>query len=188
MYKKDWEVGYLNAQKLKILKKFTKKEYIFIAVGICAGLLLIVLSFFTGNDKKKEVPDNIESSSGMTGGSDYIQFYEDRLTALIAHIDGISGVQVMITLESTSELVYAKNEQLRENGGEDGTRDYKSDIALYEDEKKAESPILLKENEPKIKGAAVVCNGNVNDELKIIKLISAVLGLSSNRIQIIINN
>lgn len=181
----------MNAQKQKILKKFTKKEYIFIAVGICAGLLLIVLSFFTGNDKKMEVAENIESSSGMT---DYIRFYEDRLKELIAHIDGISDVQVMITLESTSELVYAKNEQLRESisgagsGGEDGTRDYKSDIALYEDEKKAESPILLKENEPKIKGAAVVCNGNVINELKIIKLISAVLRLPSNRIQIIINN
>lgn len=178
----------MNVNGSKILKKFTKKEYIFIALGICAGILLIVLSFFTGNDKKAETVEKIESSTGMTGGTEYVRFYEEKLSGLIAHIDGVSDVQVMITLESTSELVYAKNEQIRESGGEDGTLDYKSDVAVYEDEKKAESPILLKENEPKIKGAAVVCNGKAGDELKIIKLISAVLGLPSNRIQIVINN
>ena len=170
----------------KVLKKFIKKEYIFIAVGLCAGILLIVLSLFTGGKDKgadgaASAPRNGDRASGS--GSDYITRYEDRLAELIGHIGGISEVKVMITLESAGELVYARNEQIRESGD---TTDYKSDIALYSDEKKSEYPILITENEPKIKGAAIVCKrGSLNRadaELMILNLVSAALGLSSNRI------
>ena len=103
---------------------------------------------------------------------------------------GAGKVQVMITLESAGETVYARDEQSdtqTTQDGSDGVTDrkesYKSEHIIV-DAADGKQPLVETHIEPEVKGVAVVCEGG--DDITVIKritdLVSVVLGLSTNRI------
>ena len=78
---------------------------------------------------------------------------ERRLTELLAEIDGVSPPQVMVTLDRTSERVFAEESKTRSGSGENSTE---STLALSGSGKEAlETSVIL----PKVRGVAVVCGG-----------------------------
>ena len=78
---------------------------------------------------------------------------ERRLTELLAEIDGVSSPQVMVTLDRTSERVFAEESKTRSGSGENSTE---STLALSGSGKEAlETSVIL----PKVRGVAVVCGG-----------------------------
>lgn len=78
---------------------------------------------------------------------------ERRLTGLLAEIDGVSSPQVMVTLDRTSERVFAEESKTRSGSGENSTE---STLALSGSGKEAlETSVIL----PKVRGVAVVCGG-----------------------------
>jgi len=171
------------------LKEQNKK--ILIALGLLAGAALIIFSFFTPSDKNNS--GNVSNSGNDLTRIDtesYISAQEQKLCDMLNRIDGVSDAFVMITLTSSSEYIYASKDSIKESISKDGEvtqRDVQKDIVLYEDEKKAKSPILVKEIQPKIKGVAVVCKGisGADMQLKIINLVSTVLNLPTNKIYVV---
>ena len=78
---------------------------------------------------------------------------ERRLTELLAEIDGVSSPQVMVTMDRTSERVFAEESKIRSGSGENSTE---STLALSGSGKEAlETSVIL----PKVRGVAVVCGG-----------------------------
>jgi len=165
-----------------------KNKKTLIILGLFAGIILIIISFFmTNNDKNNYENINAKNDLSRTETESYINSQEKKLCELLRKIDGVSEPFVMITLESSSEYIYASKQSIKENiakNGETTQREVQKDIILREDEKKAKSPILVKEIQPKIKGVAVVCRGISGEDarLKIINLVSTALNLPVNRV------
>jgi len=167
---------------------------IFIALGLIAGIVLIVLSFFTSNtgDNSKSSPSfsGVKSDLAKTDTSAYIAEQEKKLCEMLKRIDGVSDPFVMIVLDSSSEYIYATKQSIKESSSKDGgtlQKDVQRELVLYEDEKKAKSPVLVKEIKPNIKGVAVVCRGigSADMQLKVINLVSTVLDLPTNKVYVI---
>lgn len=154
----------------ELIKKIKKIKGIgFICFGIIAGIILIIVGSI--NFQTAESDKIIEPEADYS----YTELLENKVRELIESIDGVTGVKVMLTLESGSEYVYAQN-----RNGE--IRDY----VIINESDRSESPILVKEISPQIRGIAIVCVGgnNPNIQSQIINLLSTLFNLSSNRIYV----
>ena len=179
-----------------------KKINLLIVLGLCAGIIFIVLSFFIPNKPssgKTEINNsNVNEEKDITieflrtGTSEYIREQEYKLCEVLKRVRGISEPYVMITLDKSSEYIYATKKSSKENNSVNGgnttsNKESQSDIILYSDVQKQESPLLVTEIQPKIKGVAVVCKGmnSAEMQLRIINLVATVLNLPTNRVYVI---
>lgn len=146
-----------------MLKKH-KNKIVIITLAI-VGIALILL----GNiDFSKKNEENNELSQEL-----YTTYLEEKIEAFLLSVRGISNVNVVITLDNSSEFVYAQNDatyDFLKLSGEDG-----------------ESAVYVTEIYPRVRGIAIACTNGDSDEvkMKVTALIQAYLGISSNRIQIV---
>ena len=80
---------------------------------------------------------------------------EQRLTDIISQIDGVTSPQVMVTLDRTSERVFA--EEVKSSSSGDSLSSENSP-ALTGSKDALEKSVIL----PKVRGVAVVCGGAEN--------------------------
>jgi len=194
----------MNGGKKNIIAEIFKgkKGNLLIALGLCAGIIFIVLSFIIPDNpdksNKAEINNNgagvndIAIEFSRTGTSEYIREQEYKLCEVLKRVKGISEPYVMITLDKSSEYIYAAKKSSKENNSVNGgnttsSKESQSDIILYSDVQKQESPLLVTEIQPKIKGVAVVCKGmnSAEMQLRIINLVATVLNLPTNRVYVI---
>ncbi|MBO4848757.1 MAG: hypothetical protein J5586_06355 [Clostridia bacterium] len=107
---------------------------------------------------------------------------EARLEAILSKIGGAGEVRVMITYETGAELVTAEDSSrtASEGGSSESTKP-----ALVSNGG-AQSPVVLRENMPRIRGAIVVAEG-ARDVSVLIKLQNAavtVLGTEPSRVSV----
>lgn len=162
----------ISEEFIKFLKR-DKKITAIICLGL-AGIFLLTMSELvprkSTESEKKETASDISDS--------YEADLEKRLTSIVSSINGAGRTQVMVTLASGDENVYAVKEK-----SSDGSREREYIVI---DDGSSESGLLLKVVEPEIRGVAVVCEGadSANVRQEIVGTVSAVLGISSNRISI----
>ncbi len=149
---------------MRIMKLKNKKIITVIALAVI-GILLI----FAGN-KHQSFQDNQDNSIDYKS---YTKELEKKLEEFLLSIDGINKANVIITLENSSEQVYAQNQT---------TYDF-----LTINSENGESPVYITEIYPTVRGVAIACTNGNNDEIKVkvTNLITAYLGISSNRIEIV---
>lgn len=139
----------------------------------CFAMLLILLSeLFPATDSKTK---NIQNTTAEETTS-YLQYksqLEEQLETLIEKIQGAGKTTVMLTLESGEETVYA----LDTLSGQTQTQ---QTHVLLDDGTALEETIYL----PSVCGVAIVCEGggDVRVAVRITELVSALLGVPSNRI------
>ena len=109
---------------------------------------------------------------------------EDQTQKLIKELEGVSDCKVMITLESGYEYLYASDQTLDRTYDNSGTLlSSKADKKYILDGEGC--PIIISETPPVVCGIAVVAkNISAETEYKIIRLLQAVYGISSNRISV----
>lgn len=153
-----------------------KKVKIIMIIG-AVGMILILLSSFTGSENTKTE----ETSNGLNY-SEYTVQLEKKLTDIISNISGVGQCKVMITLENSSENVYATDSEFKNN---DDTINQKDEYVIY-DSKNGETPVLIKEYLPQVMGVTVVCSGGDNIEIreKIIDAVTALFNISANRVSV----
>ncbi len=143
-------------------KKILSGKWLFV-LGIF-GLLLIGLSSFFGGEEKQESKTVVQSNTS----AQYVLDTEQRLTSLVEDI--VNGnAQVMITLESGVEYIYANeiktNVGVTEDiNGEQNTKTQQNDsnqknYVTYKDADGNEQPLIITEIMPAIRGVVVVCSG-----------------------------
>lgn len=143
-----------------------------ICLGI-AGLGLLLLSEL----RPAEPMTKTESSAAAsTEVSLYEQQLEQRLALLISQMDGAGETQVMVTLSSSEEAVYALDTQQK---GEDGS--IETHVILGDGSALCETTYS-----PTVSGVAVVCEGgsDITVVARITEMLSALLDLSTNRISV----
>ncbi len=167
----------MNKTVQKILEKIKRDKRI--AVIVCIGLVGIILLTLSELMPQKSDAKQNEKSENVTDIRDsYEENIEKRLTSIVSSIDGAGRTEVMVTLASGDENVYAVKEKSSDGSKE---REY-----IVIDSDKNESGLLLKVIEPEIRGVAIVCEGADSAKIRqeIISSVSAVLGISTNRISI----
>lgn len=139
------------------------------------GIALILLPRFLPVGEGKE---NASSAPKSSDPSYYSTILEEKIKALILRIEGIDDAAVLLTMDGSSEFVYAQNTSVSADGR---TGDY---LVVQEDG--GDKTVLINEIYPQIRGVAIVCtNGdNVQIQKKVTELISASLGISSGRITV----
>lgn len=178
-------VKMLEPQKLKELFKADKKLALLCVAGIVGVLLLVISSVLPQNGKKEE-KETVSSTVHET----YAEEIEEKLTEIISSIDGAGKTSVMVTLESGTEQVYAKNEKVKNDSSSDESKlnedfsDEKEYVLIETDGD--EGGLIIKLIQPKIRGVAVVCEGGGNDAVRqeITQAVTAVLDISSSRVYI----
>ncbi len=151
-------------------KKLLRKHWITLP-GLLLGVFLLVWSNF--------LPPKQTSSDTEYSVQYYTEILEQRITALCTSVSGIQEAAVLLTLESGSEYVYAQNTTT--SGSTTGAWDY---VIIRQGE--GEEAVMVTEIYPKIRGVAVVCTGGDSAAVRqtITELLSAALGISSNRIRV----
>ncbi|MBO5092686.1 MAG: hypothetical protein J6K52_03900 [Clostridia bacterium] len=146
-----------------MLKKHKNK--IIISSLVVIGILLILFGSFSKNESDVEENEfNYEL---------YTNELEEKIERFLLSVSGIDNVNVIVTLDNSSEIVYAQNQS---------TLDF-----LTINSGNGQSPVYVTEIYPCVRGIAIACTNGDRDDVraKITKLISAYLGISSNRIEIV---
>ena len=108
----------------------------------------------------------------------YAREVEERIAALCSNIKGVENAKVVVTLSGGYNAVYAQNSQSSASG-------YRNEFVLT-GSGSSEAPLLVGYSVPQISGVGVVCKGGGDPSVRqeLISLISATLGVSSNKIYV----
>lgn len=172
-------------EKLKRIKALlqSEKRVRLLAILGAVGVLLICLSEFVSfspNAGKKDV-------STETDTLDFCESTEDKLESIISQMQGAGRVQVMITLESSDEKIYAADSKTDIKTGSDTQQKSTDEKYVLIDDGSRDDGILLKTNAPKVKGVIVVCDGGDDPSVakQITDAVSAALGVGANRVSVL---
>ena len=144
---------------IEILKK-NKKFYLIILFAAVGIILLLV-----GGENTAKTEDTKEDQML----SEYTREVEEKIKELCSKVKGVSDVSVAVSFESGFEYVYA--------------RDDDGDIAMS-GSGSTKNAVKIKEKMPVISGIGVVCKGGGDPAVqkKLLDLLSAAFGISSNKI------
>ncbi|MGN0519487.1 MAG: hypothetical protein ACI4LB_01990 [Candidatus Fimenecus sp.] len=172
-------------EKLKRIQELFKSEkrVRLLAVLGAVGVLLICLSEFISFPSKQDA----QAQTAEVSASDYCDTTEEKLEKIISQVEGAGRVQVMMTLESSDEKVYAADEKTDTKTGADTQQKSTDEKYVLIDNGTGDDGILLKTNAPKVKGVIIVCDGGDNPTVanQITDAVSAALGIGANRVSVL---
>lgn len=144
----------------------------YLLLALAAGLILLLLP--SGKS-------DVSAGSGTPGSEDYRRALEEEVRVLLCELDGVKDCTVVLTLSYGYEYTYATDQRVKEQP--DGKETEKT-IVLATDNGK-ETPLPLREKQPVVCGAAVVCPG-ADDALcaRISSLLRALFALEDSCISI----
>ena len=157
------------------LAALNKYKYVLLVAAIGAVLLL-----WPGTGEKS--PPAAESTP--SAGENELQKTEAAMEEILGKISGVGRVDVMLTLQSGSELVLAEEGSLRYSGDSRTPDNYERTNQPVTD---SGGVVVTQEKYPQYRGALVVCDGGGNDSvrLQVISAVSALTGLGSDRIAVV---
>lgn len=182
-------------EKIKdILGKFSadKKTLLIVLAGVAGVIILVISELVPGGeaDRQNENGEEVQMSGyNIENHYEYAEMLEEKLTDIISSVDGAGKTKVMLTLESSSESVYAKNDRTDMESDEEGGGEKLSsenNYVLIKTDSSQEEALLLKIIQPEVKGVAVVCEGgdSIYVQQKIIEIVSAVFDINSSKIKV----
>lgn len=169
--------------KIKALKKLPMKTKIVVAVGLSGILLIFVSEMFPAKNtaESKSVP----TESVATDDTDsYKKQIEKELKDVLSQVRGVGECEVMVTVEGTTEYVYAENlTKSTDNNGDRTSDRYENEIVITDNDGKKEA-LVRKIIKPQICGVVIVCEGggDIKVNERVLKAVSTVLGISSSKI------
>lgn len=176
-------------EKWKDWIKQGKNSRIVFLLGI-AGVGLI---FFSGILEKKEGTNSPELTVGETvtvSADAYTAALEKRMDAVLESISGVGKVEVMITLESGTEYLYAQeirssSDYSHREGDLEERSEQESSYLLVEG-KNGKEALVLQEIQPRIKGVVVVCQGGKNSDVRqsVTQAVTVALNITSSRVYV----
>ena len=106
------------------------------------------------------------------------------MEVILEKISGVGRVDVMLTLQSGSELVLAQDSSLRYSGSVQSPDNYERRSDAVTD---SGGVVVTQEKYPQYRGALVVCDGGGSDavRLQVVEAVSALTGLGSDRIAVV---
>ncbi len=160
------------------IKELSKKP-VFLKAAAVLGVLVIILiliSDLSDGSGKKEKPADI--SVDFAYADAYTDALKAELSEMLASIEGVGKAQVMLTLSSAEEYVYA--EEIK-RGSSQAEKKY-----VIIDNGSQEEALVKKIKNPQVSGVLIVCEGGDDPRVceKIYKAVSAALDVSTSKIYV----
>lgn len=175
----------------KWAKEAKNKKYV-IAIGLII-ILIVLLTFMplnTGGQKQPAAATVKQLTSKED--DDYETALEGKLSAMLTKMEGVGSVSVMVTTVSSEEKVLAEDttsntQKTEENDQSGGTRmtensQLRSDVVLQN----GNTPYVIKEYAPEIKGVLILAEGANNSVVKnqIIEAVAKLLDVPVHKISV----
>lgn len=174
------------------LKREKNIKYI-VGIGIAAIAIIFFSEILPKESKSKQA--NVTEQKNSDNSSQYVEYLEGKLHKIVSSIKDVGEVEVMVTLESSKEKVYAqqekKNSDITESEGDStGTKKQQKDVqessAIVVDggSGNGKQALVEKELEPKVQGVVIVCQGGDNPlvQMRINEAVTTALEISSERV------
>ena len=141
-----------------------------------AGILLIGLSEWIPRSGEKTQ----ETATVAVTPTQVEQALEQRIAALLSSMDGVGSCRVMVTLESTSQSVYAAKAATDSSGG------YSEEVLVVSTDA-GPAGLLLTTLQPAVKGVAVVCDGGKDPAVcqRVMQVVSTAFHISERRVCVV---
>lgn len=152
----------------------------------------------SGNSGKGSVQSNEKSYEGMEASDEleYVSYLEERLEKMLSGVNGVGRVAVMITLESSEELVLEKDEPVMQSGVEEqdsqgGSRKTsqleRQETTVYSTDGSASEPYVIKRLLPKVEGVLVVAQGAGSGTINksITEIVQALFDVEAHKIKVV---
>lgn len=165
------------------LRDISKKP-IFLKAAMAVGVLAIVLILISdlsggkGSDGKKSAETGEDVPVAFGYSDVYADSMDEKLCELLMSIEGVGKAQVMLTVSSTEEYVYAETVKR-------GTSQAENSYVIIDKGSQKEA-LVKKVNNPTIKGVVIVCEGGDDPRVceKIYKAVSTALDISTSKIYV----
>ena len=169
-------------EKIEALLKNKKIDRIIFILGF-VGIALIFLSSLS---PKLESKNNNEKKETSFSAEQYQNAIEGQIRQIVAGIAGDSSAVVTVTLETGMNYIYA--DETKQNTEKESDRQSEETEQTYITVTQAdgtETPLILTEHMPKIRGVAIVCRINSEETATEIKnAVMAAFDLTSKRVYI----
>ena len=192
----------------KILKKYHMEKWFKrenLVVLVLAGILVVIISIpvkspekeqkVTGAEDSVEIPVEITEEEYEKWYS-YAAYLEEELEEILSTVKGVGEVSVMITLETSEEVVTQKDESVvinetEEKDAQGGTRTVlgtdRKEETIYQRVEGEEKPYITKTKLPQIEGVLVVAKGAGNAEVRkrITEIAEALFAVEAHKITLV---
>ena len=169
-----------------MMKKIKKEQWL---IGVLIGILLLVIAIPVPEEKEMEM----ETPETVIDGNVFLEkTTEKQLQEILQKISGVGRVEVFMNYEDRGRIVVEKDESYSEelieeadgSGGRRTTTTSRNDIKTVYDG--GESPYVVQEFSPVVKGILVVAEGGGNPAVKkqIQETMVALFGLDAHKISI----
>ncbi len=170
---KNWQTG--------LIRLWEKYKYFI-------GVILVGVALLASSGLPEKEAETSGTESELTQEFD-LSAFQQAVSESLSKIDGAGRVEVLLSLESGEESVYASDVNKSSQTASDGSSSsetYQSAMSILSDGSYGESPVLLKSNYPTFRGAVVLCDGADSStvRLEITQAVSALCGISSDHISI----
>ncbi|MBR4909943.1 MAG: hypothetical protein IKZ47_01305 [Clostridia bacterium] len=169
---------------LKKIREIAGKPKILLVIGI-SGIVLIYLSTLIPSFKKTEQP-----KSGISA-EDYRNTVYENVKSIVTGITGDRSPTVIVTLESGIRYDYAdlKESDTSASTGKESEENRKATKQSYitvRGSDGSETPLIITEIMPQIRGVAIVCLGGDDPDIaeKIENAVTAALDITSQRVYV----
>lgn len=203
---KDILKGHLK--KLDPKNWFRKDNLI---IFILTGVLLVIIALPTKDKREAEAEDfqaegsspaqtSSESGGETVGEADseetYIRQLEQRLRETLSQMEGVGKVRVMITLQSSRELVVEKEQPYlrsttNENDSQGGNRSVNQmeteENTVYRTDGSISEPYVVKTLPPRVEGVVVVAEGAGSGTVNrtIVEMVQALFGVEAHKVKVV---
>lgn len=183
---------------MELPKGFFEKNNLIIIFFV--GVILLIISNTYSKVRENEQPSNNSINQGSLINQKSADTYEDKLEKKLeecfSNIEGVGKVDVVITLDSSKEIIVNKDTPYEEaeiiekdsNGGNRNSKNIKSEneTVLINNNNGTTSPIILKENTPIIQGILISAQGGDDPNVRatLINASEILLDLPTHKIQV----
>ncbi len=194
-----------NIFQKELFKKWFKRENLVLLV--LAGILLFVIALPVKKDgdsrggsgtsrtgTSQGQPEGGQGDSPMVQEQDYARYLEERLRDTLSGMAEVGKVEVMITLQSSEELVVEKDSAVStsstsEEDSQGGSRSVVNkdtgESTVYKGG--TEEPYVVKTMMPAVEGVVVVAEGAGNGRVSrdITQIVQALFGVEAHKIKVV---
>lgn len=161
----------------RLFEALNRYKYVLLIGALGAALLL-----WPGRDRSSESNGGGTVSAISTAAPADL---ENAMEEILERMDGVGQADVLLTLQSGSELVLAQDDSLRYSGSVQAPDNYERTSEVVTNAG-GSGVVVTQEKYPMYRGALVVCDGGGNDRvrLKVAEAVSALTGLGTDRIAV----
>lgn len=174
----------------RFMKLDFKKKLQYLAIALIVIVILAIYFSAAGGAPKQEP----EAAAAVPVAEASASSLEDRLQETLSKIAGAGRVQVMITYESSSEIVPAISVDTQtstttdesDNGSRITNTENKQSEVVTVNGSDGSKALVLKENSPPIKGVIVVAQGadDIGVKLSLLSAVQTILNISPDQVDV----